>query len=506
MAHTSLEVRDLSFAYDGREPLFDGISFSVGPGWTGIVGPNGSGKSSLLALIAGDLEPDAGAIVGSRTRRLVPQDDAVDFEDLEVFLLSYDERACRLKDVLGLDESYTYRWETLSYGERRRAQLAAAVYSGSEVLLVDEPTNHLDGPGRIMVADALALHEGIGLVVSHDRALLNRICRRTMFLSASPGPESVQIHQCSYDAALGEREREELADRRRHDRARQEYQRLKAELERRARDASRADGRVSKRGLGYHDKDRKARIDLARVTGKDAAAGRFQKRLEGRVARAERELELGHGPRRSLRDLGSFGKRPEVDFVIRLPAGELPLGPGRSLVHGELEIGGGDLLIIRGPNGSGKSTLIRRLLSLCTLTTEDVMYLPQELPRSEQILGRLEGMAGHELARVMGLFRDLGGDPELLRRGTGTSMGEARKLVFALGMAGDPGLVVLDEPANHLDLGAIRRIECALAESPSTRIVVTHDETLARRLGGRVFRTATAEGAAGTAVIRLESA
>ena len=93
-----------------------------------------------------------------------------------------DGAAWQLKGRLALEADWLERWESLSHGERKRAQIAVALWLEPPVLAVDEPTNHIDTQARALLEGALRDYRGVGLLVSHDRDLLDRLCRQCLFL------------------------------------------------------------------------------------------------------------------------------------------------------------------------------------------------------------------------------------------------------------------------------------------------------------------------------------
>jgi ATPase subunit of ABC transporter with duplicated ATPase domains len=95
--------------------------------------------------------------------------------------------AARIRGRLALDPAAIARWTSLSLGERKRWQIGAALVETPNVLLLDEPTNHLDTRARELLVAALARFRGIGVVVSHDRALLDALTEMTLRLSQSAG-------------------------------------------------------------------------------------------------------------------------------------------------------------------------------------------------------------------------------------------------------------------------------------------------------------------------------
>ncbi len=190
----------LSFSYSSSLAVLADVDFTLAEGWTGVVGANGSGKTTLLRLLAGELPPTAGHVVlHPRTARaaLCPQlVESVD-EDILALARAQASGASRIRGRLLLDPADLSRWPTLSPGERKRWQIGAALAASPEILLLDEPTNHLDAAGRQILRSALCGFRGIGLVVSHDRALLRELTTATLRLTQS----RVCLWPCTYDTA-----------------------------------------------------------------------------------------------------------------------------------------------------------------------------------------------------------------------------------------------------------------------------------------------------------------
>jgi macrolide transport system ATP-binding/permease protein len=479
----ALLLRKVSFRFDTAEAfLFRELSIDFHGGWTGILGANGSGKTTLLRLAAGELSPCEGQVLRRGRVLLCEQRTEEMPQRFAAFLGSGDPEVFRLRGMLGIEDAWGERWHSLSFGERKRVQVALALWEKPESLLLDEPTNHLDGAARRLLGAALATYDGVGLLVSHDRELLDGLCRRCLFLGAS-GPV---LYPGNYTEASAQKARDEETARAVYLERRRACKRLEAEQRRRLEEASRSDRRRSKRDLDRHDSDGRARIDLARVSGMDGQAGRLKSQLDGRLRHLREEVREVRPPKeRELRFWLSGAVSPR-NRILDLPEDRLALGGGRTLHLPRLELGSRDRVALVGPNGSGKSTLVRHLLRRVQLPPEQVLFLPQEL--SGEQLGRLASevalLSSAERGLVMTVVSCLGSRPESLLApaalGEGAdvpvpSPGEARKLQLALGVIRVPSLVVLDEPTNHLDLPAVELLENALASCPCTMLLVSHD-------------------------------
>lgn len=186
MSDASVSCSQLTFNWPDDTPVFDGLSFTVGAGRTGLVAPNGSGKSTLLRLMAGELVPDGGSIkradgrIAALSQRLDLLDaDRTVAENLAEFAPQRPEA-----ERMNLLARFLFRGprahlpvRVLSGGERLRATLACVLCAepAPQLLLLDEPTNNLDVVGAAQLESALACYRGAFVVVSHDVRFLDRI-------------------------------------------------------------------------------------------------------------------------------------------------------------------------------------------------------------------------------------------------------------------------------------------------------------------------------------------
>jgi ATPase subunit of ABC transporter with duplicated ATPase domains len=423
----SLVAAGVSKSY-GAEVVLEDVSLVVPPrARIGLVGPNGAGKSTLLRLLAGLEEPDAGRI------RRTPLSLAVGYLAQE-------------RDGTG----------TQSGGQETRAAFSAVLRDGFDVLLLDEPTNDLDFAGLAWLERSLASHPGSIVVVSHDRAFLDRAVTRIVELDEwTRGTTEYSGGWSDYEA---ERER-------RRDRHYQRWESSVAER-RRIEEQQRRMADWERRGYGQGRKKKKSK-DVKRTYGAKLA----------RVETVEKpyepwELQLSLAP--ATRS-GEIAVRLEDAVVDR---GAFRLGPL------DLTVGWGDRVAIAGPNGSGKTTLLDALLGRLPLAAGTRWIGPGA------VVGELEQdratFSGPQT--LLEIFRDfeeenartllakfgLGAD-DVLRPAASLSPGERTRAGLALLTARGVNCLVLDEPTNHLDVEAIEELERGLAGYDGTVILVTHD-------------------------------
>ena len=422
----------------GGDVVLDGVSLVVPPrARIGVVGPNGSGKSTLLRVLAGLEEPDSGRV----TRRP---------PDLTARYLAQQREG-----------------QGLSGGQAARSALREIFDSEDDVLLLDEPTNDLDFDGLALLERFVDRTPSAIVVVSHDRAFLERVVTRVVEFEAETRRAS------EFAGTWAEYERQRAAARRAHERA---YERFSRERER--------------FGALLHERRGEARSGAKLAKKSGGADRRGTHALSSKVRAAERRLqrlervEKPWQPWRLQLELPSPARGGDV--VARLDRavvvnGRFRLGPI------DLALSRGDRLAIVGSNGSGKTTLIRALLGELPLeggtrtvggsTRFGVLEQNRALfERDEPLLDpfcALTGLAQTEARTLLAKFA-LRAD-ELARPARSLSPGERTRATLARLAAEGANALVLDEPTNHLDLEAIEELEAALAGYEGTVVLVTHD-------------------------------
>ena len=492
MSVNYLLFNDVSFTYDTITlPLLAGINVHFNIGWTGIIGANGSGKTTLLRLASGELHPVEGLVTGSENAVYCRQrTDSEPFQLNEIIGLA-DSIACRIRGQFGIEPDWHERWDTLSHGERKRAQIAVAVWSEPAILAVDEPTNHLDREARNLLYQALHSFNGIGLLVSHDRELLDNLCHQCLFIE----PPDVILRPGNYTEGLLQKEREEENLKSLHKEKKQAYTRLKEETSKRRGVAAQSHRMRSKRGLDIKDHDSRFKKNRARISNKDGSGGKLLNQLGGRLKQAREELDSIKVKKKYETGIWVSGALSRRKYLFNLNKSSIDFGGNGSLFFPDLLMFPDDRIALTGLNGAGKSTLISYIINLLQLDDEKLTYIPQEISgeSSEEIMGDAKKLSGSRLGKMMAVVSRLGSRPERLLESLEPSPGEIRKVLLATGIANEPHLIIMDEPTNHMDLPSIECLEKALNDCPCGLLLVSHDRVFLDKLTNKTWHISRKE-------------
>ncbi len=501
-----LKFSDVSFAYDGMiGNLLEGVDAYFPEGkWTGIVGANGCGKTTLLRLASGELAPSSGRVGSLGKAYYVMQRTDFQPDGFEDFLSACAPVAVAWRVRLGVSPEWSGRWNTLSHGERKRAQIGTALWQEPDVLALDEPTNHLDKTAKAILLKALKAFSGAGLIVSHDRDFLDAICSQCLFIF----PPQATMRPGGVTAGLEQDRREQSFLRTRDNEAKDDARHLREAAQRRFELAQQmaANNKAARLArIAANDHDGRAKRNLAKLTGKNAWAVTQSAAIGRRAAKAEASRR-GLAPRKEY-GMGFWldgGERSRRDYVLSLAAGEITLGNGSVLRFPEIRVRPDDRIALTGGNGIGKTTFLRYILPLANVPEEKLLVVPQEISEVEsaKILAEAKLLNRESLGRVMTSVSRLGSRPGRLLESASPSPGEIRKILLSLGVDRGIHLLAMDEPTNHLDLPGIECLERALADCPCAMLLVSHDQRFLAKTTRTEWRFS--EIAPGVVAVRIQ--
>lgn len=475
MTEEFVKFNQVSYQYNTmNQSILKNVTLHFEKGWTGVVGANGSGKTTLLKLALKEIVPDSGVI--ETPGQGVYCDQRTDKVPLHFksFVESWDHEAFALRGQLQIDSNWVDRWDSLSHGERKRAQIATVLWQQPAIIAIDEPTNHIDRHARLQLIHSLKNYQGVGLIVSHDRELLEILCEGNVFLING----EALYQPGSYSIGKAQIEQEFERQRKKWDQTYNELKKLKKRAGGFRSDASHANQKRSKKGIPINDHDAKSKIDAARVSGKDALAGKALNQLQGRIQQTDQKLKDISVKKQFQMGIEQKGIRSQRNTILNIPKGQFLSYDQLTITHSGLTIQPSDKIAITGNNGSGKSTLITHLIGKLAYQSDEFIYLPQEIPAStaESILAEVKTLSNKDLGEIMTIIRRLGSNPGQLLESQLPSPGELRKLLIALGVVKKPVLMILDEPTNHLDLPSIECLESTLIGFEAALIIVSHDQ------------------------------
>ena len=485
-----LNLSNIEYTYPSAvEPTLRRVTATLSEGWTGFVGDNGSGKTTLARIVCGLLQPDVGVVSPSLFSTYCAQSTEEPPGNLEDFAVAYDRAAIKLRNELSIGDDWPWRYDTLSCGQQKRLQVACALWSAPDVLVVDEPTNHVDASTRRALFVALSKFKGVGVLISHDRELLDALCSQCLFITNGtatmrPGGYS----QASSQVAL---ERSSVIHAR--DIAQKEKAQIEQEVQRRREEASRVQARRSGKGIAKNDSDARAKKRHYIISGQDGKAGKLSARIQSRLEKAEDNVANSKVEKRYDAHVWLDTEPSRRKVLFRMEPGHISVGESL-LSFPALFIGNTDHIGLVGDNGSGKTTLIKKIItSISTdMSSSDaafantgrvdtkILYIPQEpdIAQKENTLKKIRELPSVYRGQVLSIVAQLNSDPDCILEGDAVSPGEMRKLMLALGILESPELLVMDEPTNYLDLGSTEALERLLSVYPGALLLVSHDASL----------------------------
>jgi len=456
-----------------EKPLIDGLSITINDtDKIGLVGVNGTGKSTLLKIIAGVVEHEAGNIIRSRELKTayLPQEPEYDgdltvMEQAMEYLRQSDsdaeEHRCRaMLNKLGFD-SYEQKMSELSGGQRKRVAMAAVLTQESNLLILDEPTNHMDSDIIEWLEDFLKSYRGALFMITHDRYFLDRVTNRIVEIEGG----KLYSYDGNYDYYLEAK-------------AAREDMMYAAERKRLA---------IYKKELAWIRRGARARTTKAK-----GRIQRFEELEAAKLVVDDSALEINTVTSR-------LGRK-----IIELDSVSKAYGEKQLIKDFSYMILRNDRIGIIGPNGCGKSTLLKMIIGEIEVDagtiekgdTVKIGYFSQEneaLDEDKRIIKFVEEIASSikvkdgTLSASQMLERFL--FPAYMHsiKVGALSGGEKRRLYLLSILMQAPNVLIFDEPTNDLDIDTLTVLEDYLDDFPGAVIIVSHDRYFLDRLAVRTF-------------------
>jgi ATP-binding cassette subfamily F protein 3 len=519
-----LQLRGIAKGF-GARTILDGLDFDVVAGArVGVIGPNGGGKSTLMRILAGLEQPDAGEATQRRGLRIayLPQQvegdertalDTVraarpDLDELDRELTRVSTQLGELGDdlermarVLRRQEALVEKWtaaggpgfdgrvralvldlvepadleqptHVLSGGQRKLVALAACLAQDPDVLLLDEPEAHLDVEAREQMERLMRDFDGAVVSVSHDRYLLDETVSQIAELTGG----RIRMWPGNYSAYTVARELELQRQQQLYVTQQKEIARLEAAVKR------------------FEDWARRV------VDERHIKQARNKQRQIDRMEKIDRPVLERRKIALELHPHARGGER-----VVALRHASVELAQNPILVDVDLEIVRGERVGVVGDNGAGKSVLMRVLAGLIEPTEGERVagpsirfgYLAQDQRPDDPSVTPLDVVRravpiseGEAVSRLMKFLFAY----EQVRRPLSTlSGGEWTRLQLLLLMLKGANCLLLDEPTNHLDIDSVEMLESALEEFDGTAVFVSHDRYFLDRMADRILEVGGGE-------------
>ncbi|MEK7132262.1 MAG: ATP-binding cassette domain-containing protein [Patescibacteria group bacterium] len=470
LGNVVIRFEGVSYGYSSDNLLLDEVSFSVREDVKlTVMGQNGAGKSTIFKLITGELKPDKGLIHLTSGTTIAIAKQVMDRDFLEKTVREYftqafeeapynlDKRIAEALLVVNLTASLDKLVKDFSGGQQARLLLAYALIQEPDILLLDEPTNNLDRDGIDHLTAFLIMYPKTVLVISHDADFLNSFTEGVLHLDIYSG--KVEKYDGNYLDAVSE---------------------IAARVERdRARNAQ----------LLKTIQDRKDKVNF--FAHKGGKMRKLASKLKNEVVEAEENLVDVKRDDRTISEF-SIPHQPFTEPMVTIDQVKVIKNHSPEEFKVGISLRRGNHLLVRGPNGIGKSTLLRALAEgsqegAAIAKDVKVGYYRQDFSGLDfnqtayQSLSAMMDQPDNETIRRTGARFLLDGDALATAVGA-LSEGQKGLLSFARFTLLAPGLLILDEPTNHINFRHLPVIAKALNEFEGCMIVVSHAEDFLKEI------------------------
>ena len=471
---TIVRFEDVSYEYGPQKPILDAVSFGVRRGAKlTLMGQNGAGKSTLFGLITRAIGPEAGAIHIDKglsiaiARQVIPRSE-MNLTVRDFFQKCFAEKVydidlridavLEIVNLIGHEKVHDRIIKSFSGGQQARLLLASALIQNPDLLLLDEPTNNLDKAGIAHLTEFLVGYQKTVIVISHDADFLNAFTKGVLYLDVHT--HKMEQYAGNYFDVVAEIS------------ARVEKERMKnAQLQKTIIANKEQANKFAKKGGG---------LRLVAKRMREKAADAEEKMVE--VRREDKTIKSFRIPVRENLS-GELLSITSFKTIRNNPSTKL--GAGKPVVKKKkVTLRKNEHLLLKGPNGIGKSTLLEAIARGTAEGTtisagvrvgyyrQDFSNLNFEATVYEELIGAMDKQIEERLRTVAAGFLISG---ELIHAKVGLlSEGQKGLVAFARLVLLQPGLLILDEPTNHINFRHVPVIAEALDAYQGAMILVSH--------------------------------
>lgn len=458
-----LRFEDVTFEYTQNKPILDEVSFSIHKNAKiTLMGQNGAGKSSLFSLIRGELKPKSGTISITDNATIATAKQVVEQSDLNLSIKDYlakafanipsdlESKIFKVKNATNLDVPNVRLVKDLSGGQQARLLLSFALIQDADILLLDEPTNNLDQSGIDHLIEFLVMYNKTVVVISHDADFLNCFTEGVIYLDNF-------THKI--ETYVGD------------------YYTVVEEISKRIEREQRKNAQLHKQII-----DRKEKVNF--FANKGGKMRRLAKKLKEETYELEENMVDVRREDKSIRKFDIpmqdiFGNLIQID-AIEIMHGQTPvIKQINKTIHKK------EHYIVTGPNGAGKSTFLRSLVNNTNkhahiMNDVRIGYYSQDfsnLDFSQTVFDSLQSALteNKDLQNMRSVAAGFQITGDLMGRKVGElSEGQKGLLSFARLVLMQPGVLILDEPTNHINFRHLPIIAEAINNFAGALIIVSH--------------------------------
>ncbi|HSR89654.1 MAG TPA: ATP-binding cassette domain-containing protein [Candidatus Udaeobacter sp.] len=465
---------EVSFSYDSKKPILDEASFSVRENskFT-IMGQNGAGKSTIFKLITQNIKPDSGQVnislgssIAIATQVMKPENLEKTVEEFFAQTFSkqiYDlpKRIAEVLDIVHLKAPLDKKIKQFSGGQQARLLLAYALIQKPDILLLDEPTNNLDTQGIEHLTAFLMSYPKTCLVISHDANFLNSFTDGVLYLDSYT--HKIEQYIGDYYNVLGE---------------------IEARIERE---------KMKNAQLRKSIQDRKDKVNF--FANKGGKMRKLASKLRDQIEDAEENMVDERQEDKTINEF-NIPSQPEIIgpmVEIKSVGVMIDHEPVQKNIDPPITVRKKQRLLIKGPNGIGKSTLLQALAdgteTGATISPDvrvgyyrqDFSGLDFEKTAYEALEEMMPNPFNQEIYATGAQFLL---SSEILKNKVGSlSEGQKGLLCYARFVLQKPGLLIMDEPTNHINFRHLPIIAKALDEFEGAIILVSHVPEFVEQIG-----------------------